>query len=412
MNVILAVIILSLLVSWMLGVASNILSARTTTPKPPEEMAGVFDDEKYRKSQRYNKASLRFSTVSDTANTLLTLGFILLGGFNWLDLAIRSLELSPIISGLAFIGTLSIASGLASLPFEIYHTFVLEERFGFNTTTVGTFIADRIKGFILTALLGGVLLTGVLYFFEFTGATAWLWCWALSVAFTVGLTYVAPIWILPLFNTFTPLEEGELKSAIERYVNTVHYTLSGIFVMDGSRRSSKGNAFFTGFGNQKRIALFDTLINDHDTEEIVAVLAHEVGHAKLGHIRRKLIVGIARAGLIFFLMSLAMDSPALFEAFGMEHTSNYAGLVFFLLLYSPLSIAISLFANATSRRHELEADHFAARSTGNPEAMVSALQKLSASNLSNLTPHKLTVWLEYGHPPVVQRIRALRGMAN
>ena len=412
MNLFLAAILISLVASWLLGLASNILSARHTTPEPPTEMAGVFDAEKYKQSQRYNRASMRFSTLADTANTLLTITFILLGGFNWLDTIVRSFELSPMISGLLFIGTLSLASALFSLPFEIYHTFVLESRFGFNTTTTRTFVMDRIKGFMLTLILGGILLTGILYFFETTGSSAWLWCWALSVAFTLALTYIAPIWILPLFNKFTPLEEGELSQAIERYVATVKYTLAGIFVMDGSKRSSKGNAFFTGFGRHKRIALFDTLINDHGTEEIVAVLAHEVGHSKLGHIKRKLIVGIARAGVIFFLMSLAMDSPALFEAFGMEHTSIYAGLIFFILLYTPLSLLLSVLSNASSRKHEFEADHFAARSTGNPQAMAKALRTLSATNLSNLTPHPLTVWLEYGHPPVVERIRALNAMGK
>lgn len=412
MNLILAAVIISLAATWLLGVASNYLSARTTVSEPPEEMAGVFDAEQYALSQQYAHASMRFSTLADTVSTALTIGFILIGGFNWLDLAIRSLNLSPIPSGLLFIGSLSLASGLFSLPFEVYHTFVLEHRFGFNTTTVQTFIADRIKGVVLTTLLGGILLSGILFFFDKTGSTAWLWCWLLSVAFTVGLTYVAPIWILPLFNTFTPLEEGKLREAIERYVKTVNYTLSGIFVMDGSKRSAKANAFFTGLGRRKRIALFDTLVENQSTEEIVAVLAHEVGHAKLGHIKRKLITGIGRAGVIFFLMSLVMDSPALFEAFGMDHISDYAGLVFFMLFYTPVSVPVSIATNAASRRHELEADHFAARSTGNPHAMISALRKLSATNLSNLTPHKLTVWLEYGHPPVVERIRALEAVAK
>lgn len=407
MDPILTAVIVSLAATWLLGVASNILSARTTAPTPPKEMAGVFDAEKYEQSQRYARASMRFNTVTDTVGTFLTIGFILIGGFNWLDMTIRSLGLSSIPSGLLFIGTLSLLSGLFSLPFEIYHTFVLENRFGFNTTTVRTFVLDRIKGILLTTLLGGVLLAAILFFFDKTGSMAWIWCWLLSVVFTIGLTYVAPTWILPLFNKFTPLEDGELREAIERFARSVNYTVSGIYVMDGSRRSSKANAFFTGLGKRKRIALFDTLIENQSTKEIVAVLAHEVGHAKLGHIRRKLITGIGRAGVIFFLMSLVMDSPALFEAFGMTHISDYAGLVFFMLLYTPLSVLVSVTTNAASRRHELEADHFAARSTGNPGAMISALRKLSANNLSNLTPHPLTVWLEYGHPPVVKRIRAL-----
>lgn len=352
---------------------------------------------------------MRFSTVSETFNTSLTFIFILAGGFNWFDLIVRSFDYSPIVTGLLYFGGISVASGLFSLPFEIYQTFVLENRFGFNNTTVATFISDRIKGLFLSAILGGLLLAGVLYFFEMTGSHAWLWCWGLAVTFTLTLTYVAPTWILPLFNKFTPLEEGELRTALEEYARKADFTLSGIFAMDGSKRSSKGNAFFTGFGRRKRIALFDTLIKEQTTEEIVAVLAHEIGHAKLGHIKKRLGVGIVKTGAVFYLMSLFLDSPGLFAAFGMEHQSVYTGLIFFVLLYTPVSMGLGIVSNAISRKHEFEADAFAASTTGQPEAMISALKKLSASNLSNLTPHPLAVWLDYSHPPVLARIHALDG---
>ncbi len=355
---------------------------------------------------------MHFSSISETCNTALTFIVILLGGFNWFDLFVRSFDLSAISSGMLFFGGISVASGLFSLPFEMYQTFVLENRFGFNTTTLSTFISDRIKGLVLSGILGGLLLAGVLYFFEKTGPYAWLWCWGLAVTFTLTLTYVAPTWILPLFNKFTPLEEGELRQALESYARKADFKLSGIFVMDGSKRSTKGNAFFTGFGSRKRIALFDTLLKEQSPEEIISVLAHEVGHAKLGHIKRRLIVGILKTGVVFYLMSLFMDSPGLFAAFGMEHQSIYAGLIFFVLLYSPVSLGLSIVANAISRKHEFEADAFSAQTTGTPEAMISALKKLSASNLSNLTPHPLTVWLDYSHPPVLQRIHALKAQSK
>ena len=409
MNAYLVIILASLAASWFLCVLSNILNVRHLQPSPPAEFADAFDRNTYKKSQEYSKATMRFSTVSETFNTSLTFIFILAGGFNWFDLIVRSFDYSPIVTGLLYFGGISVASGLFSLPFEIYQTFVLENRFGFNNTTVATFISDRIKGLFLSAILGGLLLAGVLYFFEMTGSHAWLWCWGLAVTFTLTLTYVAPTWILPLFNKFTPLEEGELRTALEEYARKADFTLSGIFAMDGSKRSSKGNAFFTGFGRRKRIALFDTLIKEQTTEEIVAVLAHEIGHAKLGHIKKRLGVGIVKTGAVFYLMSLFLDSPGLFAAFGMEHQSVYTGLIFFVLLYTPVSMGLGIVSNAISRKHEFEADAFAASTTGQPEAMISALKKLSASNLSNLTPHPLAVWLDYSHPPVLARIHALDG---
>ncbi|QJB55098.1 M48 family metallopeptidase [Pseudodesulfovibrio sp. zrk46] len=407
MNAFLVVILASLALSWLLGVLSNILGSRHLSPEVPAEFIDVYDAETYAKSQRYARASMRFSTLADTAGTVLTFALILGGVFNWLDVWLRTMEWGQIPTGLAYIGLLSLASYAVSLPFEIYQTFVLENRFGFNTTTVKTFVTDRIKGLVLNTLLGGGLLAGILYFFDKTGQSAWLWCWGLATAFTLGLTYVAPTWILPLFNKFTPLEEGELRTALVEYARKTQFELSGIFVMDGSKRSTKGNAFFTGFGKRRRIALFDTLIDDQDTSEIVAVLAHEVGHAKRGHIRKRLAVGILKTGVVFYLMSIFMHSPGLFAAFGMENMSNYAGLVFFVLLYTPVSLVLSVLANRVSRKHEFEADAYAAETTGDPGAMISALKKLSASNLSNLTPHPLTVWLDYGHPPVLERVRAL-----
>ncbi len=407
MNIYLTVILVSLAGSWLLGVLSNALSAKHMAPQPPREFADIFDAQTYEKSQTYTRATMRFASIADTFNTALAIAVILCGGFNWLDTIVRSYAFSPLMSGLVYFAVIGLFSSIFSLPFEIYHTFILENRFGFNTTTVRTFITDRIKGLLLTGLLGGILLTGVLFFFEKTGPYAWLWCWGLAVTFTLGLTYVAPSWILPLFNKFTPLEEGELRQALEEYAHKTDFTLTGIFVIDGSKRSTKGNAFFTGFGKRKRIALFDTLIKEQTPEEIVAVLAHEVGHSKRGHIKRRLAVGVIRTGVVFYLMSLFMQSPGLFAAFGMEHISIYAGLIFFVLLYTPVSLVLSVVSNYVSRKHEFEADAYASQTTGRPETMISALKKLSASNLSNLTPHPLTVWLDYGHPPVLERINAL-----
>ncbi|HAS88917.1 MAG TPA: peptidase M48, partial [Desulfovibrio sp.] len=245
-------------------------------------------------------------------------------------------------------------------------------------------------------------------FFNAAGSLAWLWCWLFTVVITLGVQYLAPTWILPLFNKFTPLEDGELKEKIEKFAKDNGFELSGIFMIDGSKRSTKANAYFTGFGKKKRIALFDTLINNLSTDEIVAVLAHEIGHSKLGHIRKMMTMSIINTGAVFLLMSFFLGNKELFAAFGMQNISVHAGLIFFALLYTPVSIVLSIFSNIRSRKHEFEADAFAAQTTHGPEALIGALKKLSVSNLSNLTPHPFYVWLEYSHPPVLKRIEALR----
>ncbi|EGB16414.1 Ste24 endopeptidase [Pseudodesulfovibrio mercurii] len=407
MNIYLAIIIGSLLAVWFLNLLSDRLSALAMRPAPPEELSDVFDAETYAKSRAYTLASMRFSMVSETFNTLILVTAVAAGWFNVLDQLVRAAGFGPLLTGLAYIGGLALVSSILGLPFEIYHTFGLEKRFGFNTTTPATFVLDRVKGLVLAAIIGGALVAGILVFLDKTGPYAWLLCWGFAVLLSLGLTYVAPTWILPLFNKFTPLEDDELRDKLEAFADKAGFELTGIFVMDGSKRSTKGNAFFTGFGKRRRIALFDTLIKEMDADEIVAVLAHEVGHAKLGHIKKRLVTGVLKAGAIFYLMSLFLDSEGLFAAFGMQDMSLYAGLVFFVLLYTPLSLILSVAANAMSRKHEFEADAFAARTTGRPETMISALKKLSVSNLSNPTPHPLTVWLEYSHPPVLARIRAL-----
>jgi len=407
-NAYLIIILASLIGAYLLHFTSRRLNANALDPNLPEEFADSLDADRYARSQEYARANMGFDDVNETVNLLIILAFILLGGFNVLDTAVRSLGLGSILTGLAYFAGLGLLSGAIGLPFDIYHTFVLENRFGFNTTTWGTFLADKIKGLLLGAVIGGLLLSAILWFFQAAGSLAWVWCWGFAVAFTLLLTYVAPQWILPLFNKFTPLEDGELRNRIKDYAGQEGYRLSGIFVMDGSKRSTKANAFFTGFGKTKRIALFDTLVDSLATDELLGVLAHEVGHGKLGHIKKRLVTMVFKTGAVFFLMSLFLNNRGLFDAFNMEHMSIHAGLVFFGLLYTPVSMILSVVSSAVSRKHEFEADAFAAKTTGAPEKLADALKKLSIDSLSNLTPHPFTVWLDYSHPPVLQRIRALR----
>jgi len=301
-----------------------------------------------------------------------------------------------------------VASTLVGVPFRLYATFVIEERFGFNRTTLGTFFADLAKGLLLGAILGGTLLTLVLWLFGWAGPRAWVLCWGVSAVFIFFIQLIAPTWIMPWFNTFTPLEAGKLREAVLQYARRIGYPLEGIFVIDGSRRSSKANAFFGGLGKHKRVALFDTLVAEHTTDELVAVVAHEVGHYKRRHVLIGSIVAVAQLGLMFFLLSFFIDRAPLFEAFFVEERSVYVGLTLFALLYQPISLVLSVPGNALSRRNEFEADEFAAETTGQTDPLIAALKKLSAGHLVNLTPHKLEVLLHYSHPPVLQRIEALR----
>ncbi len=408
MNIYLCIIILSLAGAYLLGFFARQLNIKALSTEVPSEFTGTFDAAEYKKSQDYAKAGIGFENISSSFTTLITILFILWGGFNAVDLWSDGFGYGQITTGLIFYAGLAILSDIVSLPFSLYSTFVIEEKFGFNKTTLKTFFMDKIKGYLLGGIIGGAILSGVLIFFNAAGSLAWLWCWLFTVVITLGVQYLAPTWILPLFNKFTPLEDGELKEKIEKFAKDNGFELSGIFMIDGSKRSTKANAYFTGFGKKKRIALFDTLINNLSTDEIVAVLAHEIGHSKLGHIRKMMTMSIINTGAVFLLMSFFLGNKELFAAFGMQNISVHAGLIFFALLYTPVSIVLSIFSNIRSRKHEFEADAFAAQTTHEPEALIGALKKLSVSNLSNLTPHPFYVWLEYSHPPVLKRIEALR----
>ncbi|MEM9598935.1 MAG: M48 family metallopeptidase [Acidobacteriota bacterium] len=411
MNVYGIVILTALGIDLFLTWLADYLNLGALRPELPKGAEGFYDPESYRRSQEYTRAQTLFGYVTSCFGLVVLLAFWFGGGFNRLDLWLRGLGFGPVATGLIFIGALVVAKGLLDLPFRIYGTFVLEERFGFNRTRPSTFAGDLVKGVAVTAVLGAPILALVLYFFEQVGPSAWIYCWLLTTVFTLFFQLIFPTWILPLFNKFEPLQEGELRTALERYSERVGFHLTGIFVMDGSKRSSKSNAFFTGLGKSKRIALFDTLIESHGVDELVAVLAHEVGHYRRGHIPKMLALGIAHNGILFFLMSIFLSHRGLFDAFFMDEMSVYAGLVFFGLLYSPIEMLLTFAIHAVQRRHEFEADAFAAETTGDADAMANALEKLSATNLSNLTPHPLFVALNYSHPPVLHRIAAIRARA-
>jgi STE24 endopeptidase len=386
----------------------NLRQAGTTLP---EVFKGYYDPDRYRRSQTYLQANTRFSGFVSIVDLLVLLSVWFGGGFALWDNWVRSLQWGEVIGGLLFIGGLLLAKSLFDLPFNAYRTFVIEARFGFNRTSAATFIKDRFKGLLLVLLLGTPVLAAILWFFATVGPSAWWACWAVVTAFTLGIQFVAPTWIMPLFNRFEPLAEGELKRAIFDYARRIGYPLANVMVMDGSKRSAKANAFFTGFGRNKRIVLFDTLVESYAKEELLAILAHEMGHYKLRHIHKMTVIGILQMGLMFFVLSLFISEQGRFEAFLVHTPSVHAGLVFFSLLFTPLDTLLSLFGNHLSREHEYAADQFAVRSLEST-ALATALKKLSVQNLSNLTPHPFFVFLHYSHPPILQRLTAIEFRAG
>ncbi|MFC1493502.1 M48 family metallopeptidase [candidate division KSB1 bacterium] len=411
MNIYGIIILSALIIDYVIEIVTDILNIKAMKTGLPEEFEGVYDSDTYKRSQEYTKTKTGFGLVVSTFDLIVVLLFWFMGGFSFLDTWTRELALHPIWTGLTYIGILMLFKTILSLPFSIYSTFVIEERFEFNKTTPKTFILDMIKGLLLAVIIGGPLLAGILAFFQFAGVLAWLYCWIVTILFTLFIQFIAPTWIMPLFNKFTPLEDGELKESIFNYAKAVKFPLTGLFVMDGSKRSAKSNAFFTGFGKNKRIALFDTLIEKHTVKELVSVIAHEVGHYKKKHILKGIVISIIHTGAVFYLLSVFLTHSGMYEAFYIENMSIYTGLIFFGMLFSPIEMFLSIFMHIFSRKNEYEADNFAASTTEDGgEPMIDALKKLSKHNLSNLTPHPLNVFLNYSHPPVLARIKAIRGI--
>ncbi len=369
MNVYGIIILVTMLLDYVVHLVADIVNLRALRPELPAAFQGVYDAEVYRRSQAYTRAQTQFAWVSSSCLFGVTLLFWFTGGFQVLDQGVRSWQWGPIATGLAYIGLLMLGRMLLSVPFRVYATFVIEERFGFNRTTPLTFVKDMGKGLALAVILGGPLLAGVLAFLQSAGPYAWIYCWIATVLVMLGVQFVAPTWIMPLFNTFQPLEPGPLREALLAYARGVDFPLQDVYVMDGSRRSSKSNAFFTGFGKHKRVALFDTLIAQLTPPELVAVLAHEIGHYKKKHIVQGLLLSIAHMGVMFLLLSFFLSHQGLFQAFYVEQPSIYAGVVFFTLLYTPFTLLLSVGMQVFSRRHEYEADRYAVETFGQPEAI-------------------------------------------
>ncbi|MEO8774329.1 MAG: M48 family metallopeptidase [Gelidibacter sp.] len=401
------IIIVIIIIDFLVDKILDALNAKHYNDPIPDALTDVYKHDEYQKSQRYKVTNYKFGVISSTFSLVLTLGFLGLNGFEFVDNIARGYSDNPIIIALIFFGIIMLGSDILGTPFSYYQTFVIEERFGFNKTTKATFILDKIKGLLMMAVVGGGLLALIIWFYQITGTYFWLYAWALVAAFSVFTNMFYARLIVPLFNKQTPLETGTLRDQISEYAHSVGFNLDKIFVIDGSKRSTKANAYFSGFGSEKRVTLYDTLVNDLENDEIVAVLAHEVGHYKKKHIIFNLIASLLLTGLTLFILSIFISNPLLSNALGVEIASFHVGLIAFGLLYSPISELTGFVMNHFSRKFEYQADDYA-KNTYKAEPLISSLKKLSKNSLSNLTPHPAYVWVHYSHPTLLERVKNLR----
>ena len=396
-----------LIAKFAIDTVLDYLNAKKFKDPIPMELADVYDEAAYSKSQLYKRTNYSFGLLSSLFSLLLTLGFLWFGGFEWVDTFVRGFATEPITMALLFFGLIILGSDLIMLPFSYYRTFVIEEKFGFNKSSRKLFFLDKIKGWGMLAVLGGGMLAGIIWFFEWAGTSFWLYAWGLIALFSIVMNLFYSRLIVPLFNKQTPLEDGPLKDKIQGYARKVGFELKNIFVIDGSKRTTKANAYFSGFGKEKRVTLYDTLINELNENEIVAVLAHEVGHYKKNHIVVNPTTSILVTGITLYLLSLFVNNPEVAMAIGVKIPSFHAALIGFGILYSPISELTGLAMNNLSRKFEYEADNYA-KETYEATPLISSLKKLSRNSLSNLTPHPAYVFMHYSHPPLIDRVRNLR----
>jgi STE24 endopeptidase len=403
---ILYIILGIVVISYVFDQILDYINLKYQRPDIPKEVEAFYDKEKYHKSLAYHREQTNFSFITAAFSFILAILMLTLGGFGWLDGLLRPYVQNEIALALAFFGVLMLASDILTLPFQWYATFVIEEKYGFNKTTIKTFIADKVKGYLLTAVIGGGLLSLLIYLVRLLGPGFWIWFAIIAATFVLFMNMFYTSLILPLFNKLTPLGEGELKTAIENFARKVNFPLDNIFVIDGSKRSKKANAFFSGIGKRKKIVLYDTLIENHSTEELVAVLAHEVGHFKKKHIIWGYFLSIAQIFFTLWVLSLMIFNENLSLAMGGGQYAVHLNLLAFTILFSPISGITGLFMSMYSRKNEYEADAYA-RHTYDGGALANALKKLSVDSLSNLFPHPLYVFFHYSHPPLMKRLEAI-----
>ena len=372
----------------------------------PSILAEYLNDAKLLEAKAYQKDNFKFKAITSSFTFLLTLLFITQGWFGEIDTWIGSLGFPPLGSSVLFFGLVFVVSDILSLPFDYYSTFVIEEKYGFNKTTIQTFFLDKLKAYLLSLLVGGGLLLVFLWLIHSMGPDFWWQFWIVAVVFMVLVNVGYTAWILPLFNTLTPLAEGEVRDKLLQYATKVNFPVTHIFVMDGSKRSAKANAFFSGFGKRKKVVLYDTLLEQHPPEELVAVLAHEIGHYKKKHLKWGMLVSVVEVGLLLFLLGQVVFSESMSLALGGTALSVPLNIIGFTMLFAPLSMLMGIGMNALSRKHEFEADAYAKETFGG-KPLAEALKTLSVKSLSTLYPHSWYVFVNYSHPPLLERLERL-----
>ena len=385
----------------------DFFNAKWFDRKPEAIVDDIYDNNEYNKQQQYKKENYKFSNISGAISFVITALILIFGEFGKLDLFISNYIETPLLQTLVFFAIIGLGSTLLSLPFSYYHTFVIEEKFGFNKSTKLIFWTDTLKSLLLGSLFGGVILSIIVWIYNYIQNDFWWIAWIFISVFSIGLNFFYSTLIVPLFNKQTPLEDGELKTAIENFGKKAGFEIDNIFVIDGSKRSSKANAYFAGFGKKKRIVLYDTLINQMSTKEIVAVLAHEIGHYKHKHTIANLVMGVAQTGIMLYILSLFLSNTELSIALGGTSNKFHLGIIAFSILFSPISEFIGIFMNMLSRKFEYQADNFA-KNFGLEDELISGLKNLSKNSYSNLTPHPLYVFTNYSHPPIKERITNLK----
>lgn len=403
---ILFIIIAISVLGYVADLLLDYINLRHQKTEIPQEVSAFYDRDRYLKSLDYHRDLTMFSFLTSTVSIIISISLLWYGVFGWLDDQIGSVIHNEILRALAFFGIVMLASDILTLPFQLYRVFVLEERYGFNKMTLRTFVLDKIKGYVLGALIGSLLVSALIYFINLTGQNFWILFGFVASVFILFVNMFYTSWILPLFNKLTPLEDGELKNAINAFAAKVNFPLDSIYVIDGSKRSSKANAFFSGIGKRKKIVLYDTLISNHTTAELVAVLAHEVGHFKKKHIIFSLFSSVIQIFFMLFVLSSMVLSPEVSFAMGASAHSVPLNLLAFGILFSPVSAVVGTIGNIFSRKHEFEADAYAAHHYSG-RALAEALKKLSVDSLSNLFPHPLYVFFHYSHPPLLRRLAAI-----
>lgn len=406
MNTLLLIVISIVIFDFVLDSILDHLGHKSYSPTLPKEAEGIYDAEKYNESYRYHKDYYAFGWIQGGLKFIISLCILYFGWYNYLDLFVREKSDNMIFMTWIFVGIIAIATDIIFIPFGIYSTFVIEKKYGFNKTTAKTYILDKLKGYLLAAIIGAPISALIIYIYQNTGNYFWLLAWGVISVFTIFMAIFYTSLIVPLFNKLSPLPEGELRDAIQAYCNKVGFKLNNIFVMDGSKRSNHSNAYFSGIGSRKKIVLYDTLIEKHTKEEIVATIAHEVGHYKKGHIMSGLVWQVIYTGIVYYILSLFLNNPEMSKAINVEQASFYANVFAFSILYSPISQILSVISNITSRKHEFEADAYAKETYGG-KALADALKKLSVDNLSNPKPHPVCVFMNYSHPPLLKRLEKL-----